>query len=56
MVCETLPVVCKWSPKIVHSQFFVHNPYIYKPELQTENGIYEPGCGLDNIHMSWGHD
>ena len=26
------------------------------PEYQTENGIYEPGCGLDNVHMSWGHD
>jgi inositol oxygenase len=26
------------------------------PEYQTENGIYEPGCGLDDVHMSWGHD
>ena len=26
------------------------------PEYQTESGIYEPGCGLDNVHMSWGHD
>lgn len=22
----------------------------------TENGIYEPGCGLDNVLLSWGHD
>ena len=26
------------------------------PEYQTECGIYEPGCGLDRVHMSWGHD
>ncbi len=26
------------------------------PEYQTEYGIYEPGCGLDRVHMSWGHD
>ena len=23
---------------------------------QTECGIYEPACGLDRVHMSWGHD
>ena len=22
----------------------------------TEHGIYEPHCGLDNVHISWGHD
>ena len=22
----------------------------------TENGIYEAGCGLDNVLISWGHD
>jgi inositol oxygenase len=56
VVGDTFPVGCRWSPKIVHSQFFVHNPDKDVAEYQTENGIYEPGCGLDNIHMSWGHD
>ena len=56
VVGDTFPVGCRWSPKIVHSQFFVHNPDKDVPEYQTENGIYEPGCGLDNVHMSWGHD
>ncbi|KAH9029977.1 hypothetical protein EDB85DRAFT_1964863 [Lactarius pseudohatsudake] len=22
----------------------------------TENGIYQPHCGLDNVMLSWGHD
>jgi inositol oxygenase len=22
----------------------------------TELGIYERGCGFDNVHLSWGHD
>ena len=26
VVGDTFPVGCRWSPKIVHSQFFVHNP------------------------------
>jgi inositol oxygenase len=56
VVGDTFPVGCRWSPKIVHSEFFTHNPDRFVPEYQTENGIYEPGCGLDHVHMSWGHD
>lgn len=56
VVGDTFPVGCRWSPKIVYSQFFSENPDRFIPEYQTENGIYEPGCGLDNVHMSWGHD
>jgi inositol oxygenase len=22
----------------------------------TELGVYEAGCGLDNLHLAWGHD
>ena len=25
-------------------------------EYQTECGVYQSGCGLDNVHLSWGHD
>jgi inositol oxygenase len=56
VVGDTFPVGCRWSPKIVHSKLFSANPDKDVPEYQTENGIYEPGCGLDNVHMSWGHD
>jgi inositol oxygenase len=26
------------------------------PLYQTEYGVYQPNCGLKNVHMSWGHD
>src|SRR5262249_19515919 len=26
------------------------------PHYQTRCGIYQEGCGLDNVHLSWGHD
>ena len=26
------------------------------PEYQSKYGIYEPNCGLENVHMSFGHD
>ncbi len=56
VVGDTFPVGCRWSEKIVYSHFFEDNPDTRIPEYQTENGIYEPGCGLDQVHMSWGHD
>lgn len=32
------------------------NPDYNDPKLNTECGIYEPHCGLDNVLLSWGHD
>jgi inositol oxygenase len=26
------------------------------PEYQTRLGVYEEGCGLSNVDVSWGHD
>ena len=26
------------------------------PEYQTPRGIYPEGSGLDQVHLSWGHD
>jgi inositol oxygenase len=56
VVGDTFPVGCAWSDKIVYPEFFAANPDRNRPELQTENGIYEAGCGLRNVHVSWGHD
>ena len=56
VVGDTFPVGCKYSDKIVYPEFFRDNPDMQVPEYQTENGIYEPGCGLDRVHLSWGHD
>lgn len=56
VVGDTFPVGCRYSEKIVFPEFFANNPDSNVPQLQTPNGIYEEGCGLDKIHMSWGHD
>jgi inositol oxygenase len=56
VVGDTFPVGCRYSEKIVFHEFFRDNPDWDVPEYQTECGIYEPGCGLDNVLMSWGHD
>ena len=56
VVGDTFPVGCAWSDNIVYHEFFQHNPDNDRPELQTPCGIYSDGCGLQNIHMSWGHD
>ena len=56
VVGDTFPVGCAWSDKIVYPEFFSANPDRLRPELQTQDGIYEAGCGMRNLHMSWGHD
>lgn len=56
VVGDTFPVGCRFSEKIVFSEFFADNPDAAETRLQTECGIYEPGCGLDRVHLSWGHD
>jgi len=41
---------------IVFSESFKENPDYNHPVYGTQNGIYEPGCGISNLVMSWGHD
>ena len=56
VVGDTFPVGCRYSEKIVFPEFFQANPDSTVPSYQTECGMYEPGCGLDKVHLSWGHD
>lgn len=56
VVGDTYPVGCRFSDKIVFAEFFAENPDSQVPEYQTPCGMYEEGCGLDNVLMSWGHD
>jgi inositol oxygenase len=56
VVGDTFPVGCRFSDKIVFHEFFADNPDSKVDEYQTELGIYRPGCGLDQVLMSWGHD
>jgi inositol oxygenase len=56
VVGDTFPVGCAWSDKIVFPEYFKNNPDAKTPHYQTQWGIYEPGCGLETVHMSFGHD
>jgi inositol oxygenase len=56
VVGDTFPAGCAYSDQIVFPEFFAANPDSKAPEYQTKYGIYSPNCGLDNVHLSWGHD
>jgi inositol oxygenase len=56
VVGDTFPVGCAWSDKIVFHNYFSDNRDANVPGYQTRLGIYDEGCGLDNVDMSWGHD
>jgi inositol oxygenase len=56
VVGDTFPVGCAWSDQIVFPEYFRNNPDRNVTEYQTRFGIYEPNCGLENVHMSFGHD
>jgi inositol oxygenase len=56
VVGDTFPVGCGYSDQIVFPEFFADNPDSKVPEYQTKYGIYSPNCGLENVHLSWGHD
>jgi len=56
VVGDTFPLGVQFSEKIVYPRYFAENPDSENSQYQTENGIYHPGCGLDQITISWGHD
>jgi inositol oxygenase len=56
VVGDTFPVGCAYSDKVVYPEYFAANPDAQNPKFQTPCGVYEEGCGLDKVHLSWGHD
>jgi inositol oxygenase len=56
VVGDTFPVGCAYSDKIVFAELLADNPDSHVAEYQTPCGIYEEGCGLDQVLLSWGHD
>jgi inositol oxygenase len=56
VVGDTFPVGCAFSDRIVYPEFFADNPDTRDPKLQSPCGVYREGCGLRNVHLSWGHD
>ena len=56
VVGDTFPVGCAFSGRVVYPEFFADNPDARDPQFQSPCGVYEEGCGLRNVHLSWGHD
>jgi inositol oxygenase len=56
VVGDTFPVGCAYSDKIVYPEYFQSNPDYSDKNFASKLGVYEEGCGLRNVHMSWGHD
>jgi len=56
VVGDTFPVGCAFSDKVVFPEFFADNPDSGVDRYQSACGIYSTGCGLERIHLSWGHD
>jgi inositol oxygenase len=56
VVGDTFPVGCAFSEKVVYPELFASNPDRAVAAYQTPCGIYEAGCGLEQVHLSWGHD
>jgi len=51
-----LRVGCAFSDKVVYPEYFQQNPDDRNPAYRTRLGVYKEGCGLDKVHLSWGHD
>jgi len=56
VVGDSNPCGCLHSNKIVYSQYFELNPDAANPYYNTQYGIYNKNCGLDNVLMNFGHD
>lgn len=57
VVGDTFPVGCKFDESIIFgTKSFEKNEDFHNTIYRTEFGIYSPGCGLDNVMLSWGHD
>ncbi|CAJ0959449.1 unnamed protein product, partial [Mesorhabditis belari] len=54
---DTYPVGCKPDPSIVYGvESFDGNPDLNDSRYNTDLGIYESGCGFENLLMCWTHD
>lgn len=50
---ESFPVGCAFHCNITYSQFFSVNPDRRRWLYNTSTGMYQQGCGLSAVQMSW---
>ncbi|KAJ9381430.1 hypothetical protein DTO063F5_6176 [Paecilomyces variotii] len=57
VVGDTFPVGCAFGDRIIFGTESFRNNEDYNSAIYSiKFGIYSPGCGLDNVMLSWGHD
>lgn len=56
IVGDTFLVGCKLPNSCVYHEFNSLNPDMNNTKYNTEYGIYQPHCGLDNTKVAFGHD
>ncbi|KAJ4286884.1 hypothetical protein N0V88_007898 [Collariella sp. IMI 366227] len=56
VVGDTFPVGCRFDERCIYPETFAVNPDVKHEVYGTKYGMYEPGCGINNLMISWGHD
>lgn len=56
LVGDVFVVGCALPETCVFPEFNSLNPDMKDDRYNTATGIYEKGCGLDNLKLAWGHD
>jgi len=56
VVGDTFVVGAKFPESIVFYETLVNNPDFSNSIYNTQNGLYEENCGLDNVKITFGHD
>ena len=56
MVGDTFVVGCALPDSLVYPEFNALHPDRDDPRYNTPCGRYTPGCGMDQVQCSWGHD
>ncbi len=56
IVGDTFVVGCKLPESNIYLEFNRLNPDMLDDRYNTENGMYDANCGLDNCYISYGHD
>jgi len=56
VVGDTFVVGCAFPDTIVYPETMMGNPDAHHPVYGTKMGVYDMGCGLDALELSYGHD
>lgn len=55
-VGDVFIVGCRLPDSCVYPEFNALNPDMQDPRYNTDLGVYDAHCGLDNTLVAWGHD